>query len=84
MVHNFGQVRQHLRYLRAALTMLGKFEAWGQHGGIRLNEGVALSLDYRGRKWFTLELDKFRFVVEQFELAWRADHEQIDHPLGPG
>ena len=62
--------------------MLGEGKAWTEYGGIRLNESIALALDHRGWDGLALDLLELGLVVEEFELAWSARHEQIDHPLG--
>ena len=52
--------------------------------GIRLDEGVALARDDRGRDRFPIEFPEFRLVVEKFQLARGANHVQEDDPFGLG
>src|SRR5262245_66573254 len=46
------------------------------------NEGVALAADHRGRNGPAFQPGELRLVVEEFELAGSAGHEQVDHRLG--
>ena len=62
--------------------MLGKGKAWAQDGGVRLNEGVALTLDHGGWNGFALHFHELGLTVKELELAGSARHEQIDYPLG--
>ena len=62
--------------------MFGKGKAWTEHGGIRLNESIALALDHRGRDRLALDFLELGLAVKELELAGSAGHEQIDHPLG--
>ena len=74
MRHDFGK-------LRPALAMTGKLEPWPEHRRIGLNERVTLAFDDRRWNRFAFQLRKLRFVIEHFQLARCAGHEQIDHPL---
>ena len=76
------QVRQPVGDPGAALSRLVKGKLRAQQFGHAADEGKALSLQKRSRTILAMKLLQFGLVVEQFQLAGRAAHVQIDNPLG--
>ena len=72
IIRDLGKVRQAVGEFRPGLAMSGKGEAGAKDSGIRLNEGIALALDYGGRNRFSFDLRKLWLVVKEFELAVRT------------
>ena len=78
------QVRQQLGELGAALAVPGELELGPKQLRARIDERRPIALEQLGRRQRAVELGQLRLVVEQFEMAGRAGHEQEDHPLGLG
>ena len=75
VIHNFGQLRQGFRKLRATLTVLSEFEFGGIQRRIRLDERILLALHNFLRNGFAVVFRQTGFVIEQIELTRRATHE---------
>ena len=82
VVRNLGEKGEPIGKLGPGLSVLGEGKAWAEDRGIRLDESIALALDHRGRDGLALDFLELGLVVEELELAGKAGHEQIDHPLG--
>ena len=82
VIRDLAQIGQPVREFSPGISVLGKGKARTENGGVRLDEGVALTLDHGGRNGFTLHFLELGFVVEELELAGSASHKEIDHPLG--
>src|SRR6185437_6372350 len=77
-------VRQEFAELRAVLADLLELELRAEQLGIRVNEGGPVVLEQFRRRQGAVELGELRLVVEQFEVARGAAHEQVDDALGLG
>ena len=79
-------MRKELRNPRAGLAVLGKFAACAEKlcAMAGAHEGETFALDERLRNDLAVEFDQLRFVIEQFQLAWTASHEEEDHVFRAG
>ncbi len=84
VVDDFGQVRQQLGKLRAALAVLGELEFRAEQRRVRIDERGAIAFQQLRRRQRAVELRQLRLVVEQLQMAGRAGHEQKDDALGLG
>jgi hypothetical protein len=82
-VGDLREMRQHFGKLGTALPMAREFELRAEHRGIGPDESVALAANDRGREGLAGEFGELRLVIEEFQLTWRARHEEVDHPLRP-
>jgi hypothetical protein len=62
----------------------GELEPGSEHGGVGPDEGIALAADDGGWERLAFEAGELGFVVEEFELAGCAGHEQVDDAFGLG
>jgi hypothetical protein len=68
---------------RAALAMPGKFEAGGEQGRVRLDEGVALVLDDFLGNGLAVVFGQAGAMVEQIQLTGAAGLKKVNDPFGP-
>lgn len=81
VVNVLGKLWQLIRNPGPAFTMLFEFELMPQHLGRSLDKRKPLA--FHERLWTVLAVKFFQigFVVEEFKLAWSANHVQKNHPL---
>ena len=84
VVGHVGEVRQQLGQFRAALAVPGELELRAEQLGVGVDERGAIALEQIGRRQLAVPFGQFRLVVEQFQVARPAGHEQVDHALGLG
>ena len=78
------QMWQAVRHPLAAFSRLMKGILRAQQLGHAADEGKALAGQEGSRAVLAIELGQFGFVIEEFQLARRAGHVQIDDALGAG
>ncbi len=84
VVHDLRQMRQGFRKFCLTLAMLRKLKLGGVQSRVGPDKGVLLALHDLRRERFAIVFCQRGFEVEQFELARRAGHKQVDHSLGLG
>ena len=76
------QVWQPVRYPLAALSCLMEWILRAQQLGHAADEGKPLARQKRRGTILAVELGQIGLVVEKLQLAGRARHMQVNHPLG--
>ena len=75
-------VRDEFREFRAACAVARELELGAEQRGVGIDESRAVALEQVARRQRAFVLGQFGLVVEQFQVARTAAHEQEDHVLG--
>ena len=79
-----ARVRQQLRHPSPALAVLREVETRAEQSRIRIDKRRAVVFEQLRGRQRAVEFRELRLVVEQFEVARRARHEQVDDVLCRG
>ncbi len=82
LVHHRRQQRQPVGHPLAAFAALPEGILRAEHLRHPLDEGELLPGQQRRRAILAIQALQLRLVVEEFQLARRPRHVQVDHPLG--
>src|SRR2546427_178771 len=77
-------MRQKLGEFSSALAVFGELELGSEQRGVRIDERGAVAFDELFGRRFAVPFLQRRFVIEQFEVARRAGHEEVNDALGLG
>ncbi len=81
LIRDLRGVRQEFADLGTTLTMLGELEFGPQELAVRIDEGRAIAFEKVCRRQFAVPLGEFGLVIEEFQVARRAAHEEVNDPL---
>ena len=84
VVDDAAEIGEHLGEFGSGLAMLFEFEGGGHHGGVLIDEGVALSFEDGFGHAAAVVFGEERFVIEEVELAGGTGHEEVDDAFGFG
>src|SRR5439155_15537799 len=77
-------MRQKLGEFSSALAVFGELELGSEQRGVRIDERGPVAFDQLFGRRFAVPFLQRRFVIEQFEVARRAGHEEVNDALGFG
>jgi hypothetical protein len=82
VVDHFGQMRQQLGKLGAALAVPGEAKLRSEKFGARVDERGTIAFHELGRRQCAVVFSQLWLVIEEFQVTRRAGHEQINDVFG--